>query len=537
MALITIVITILAPAMAAAKRLSRAWSCVAVGALFVVSVLTAHLQLPLISLLISLGALYFLAAFAVYITVTGNQVRLGLERISRGDLSGSEESADWAGVRGLQVERVKKMNQSLVELVIQVQHSSDKIMGAAQAVALGNNQLADRTEHQASTLEEVASTMEELAATIQENARRCSEASTLTGEFSNTVSHGADRVKSVTHAMERINATSKNIGEIVGLIEGIAFQTNILALNASVEAARAGEEGRGFAVVANEVRSLAHRSAEAAKDIKKLIDASTQSVDEGARGIQEAAQTMDQVVDRVQTVADLVRNIAAASEEQSQATEEVNRAIVQMESVTQQNSAMVQEAAAAAMDFQGEVQQLDEAMVQFQTEKNEGRDTVVDLVKRAVAHIKNVGMQQACDDFDDPKGGFIFDQFYLSVFDFKGMRQANGMEPWKRGEEIINVRDTDGKPYVRYIVTRAQKKGFGWVQYKWTNPTSDKVELKLVYFETIQDSVVSCGIYLGDRGVSMRRIDEQSNEQHRPRVATERLGQAKKSRAAMAIRR
>ena len=531
-----LLLSILTPGMIVAKRLSRAGSCVLAGGLFTFAVLTIYFQLTVIGLLATLVAIYFLAGFGVYITVTGNQIRRGLERISRGDLSGDAESK-WETVKGVQVERLNKMNQSLVELVSQVRHSSDKIMGAAQGVAQGNNELAERTEHQASTLEEVASTMEELAATIQENARRCGEASVLTGDFSATVSQGADRVKSVSRTMERINASSKNIGEIVGLIEGIAFQTNILALNARVEAARAGEEGRGFAVVANEVRSLAHRSADAAKEIKKLIDASTQSVDEGARGIHDAAQTMDQVVDSMQTVAELVRNIAAASEEQSQATEEVNRAIIQMEAVTQQNSAMVQEAAAAAMDFQDEVQHLDEAMVQFQTEKTEGRDKAVALVKRAVAHIANVGLQKACDDFDDPNGGYIFGQYYLSVFDLNGVRLANGMEPWKRGENVLDVRDIDGKPYVRYTVSRAQNKGFGWVQYKWKNPTSQKIELKLTYFEVIQDAVVNCGIYLGERGVSMRRIDGHSNEKRQSVRAVTRLGQSKKSRAAVAIQR
>lgn len=533
---VNLMLSVLAPAMNLAKRLSRGWSCAIVGGMFTVAVVAAYLQLPFFSLPATLAAIYFLAGFGVYISVTGRQLRQGLERIGRGDLSGTTKS-ELGAVKGVQIERLNKMNQNLVELVSQVRHSSDKIMGAARAVAHGNNQLADRTEHQASTLEEVASTMEELAATIHENARRCGEASSITGDFSVTVSQGADRVKNVSRTMERINASSKNIGEIVGLIEGIAFQTNILALNASVEAARAGEEGRGFAVVANEVRSLAQRSADAAKEIKKLIDESTQSVDEGARGIQDAAQTMDQVVTSVQTVADLVRNIAAASEEQSQATEEVNRAIVQMESVTQQNSAMVQEAAAAAMDFQDEVQHLDEALVQFQTEKTEGRDTVVALVKRAVAHIGKVGQQKACDDFDDPKGEYIFDQFYLSVFDFNGVRQANGMEPWKRGEEIMDTRDTDGKPYVHYIVERAKAKGFGWVQYKWKNPTSQKVELKLVYFEVAQDSVVSCGIYLGDRGVSMRRIDDLRSENRGSSAAEVRLRNSKKSRAQVAIRR
>ena len=530
------ILGMLTPSIALAKRLTRAWSCFVVGCLFLVAILMAVVQWPIPCLIVTALAIYFLAGFATYVSVTGHQLRIGLERISRGDLSGGADN-QVSAVKGAQVERLNKMNQSLVELVTQVRQSSDRIMGTAQDIAKGNNELAERTEHQASTLEEVASTMEELAATIQENARHCGEASKLTGEFSVTVSQGADGVKKVARTMEHINANAKNIGEIVGLIEGIAFQTNILALNARVEAARAGEEGHGFAVVANEVRNLAQRSSEAAKEIKTLIDVSTQSVSEGSRAIQDAAHTMDKMVDSVQTVAELVRNIAAASEEQSQATTEVSRAIEQMDSVTQQNSALVQEAAAASMDFENEVQHLDEAVVQFQTGKVEGRDTAVALVKRAIAHIGAVGLQKACDDFDDPNGGFIFDQFYLSIMDLHGVRLANGMEPWKRGETILDVLDVDGKPWVRDTITRAGDKGFGWVQYKWKNPTTEKIELKLTYFEVIQDTIVNCGIYLGERGVSIRRLDQRASKNQRAAPPVSRLDQVKKSRAAVAFRR
>ena len=530
------ILGMLTPSIALAKRLTRAWSCFVVGCLFLVAILMAVVQWPIPCLIVTALAIYFLAGFATYVSVTGHQLRIGLERISRGDLSGGADN-QVSAVKGALVERLNKMNQSLVELVTQVRQSSDRIMGTAQDIAKGNNELAERTEHQASTLEEVASTMEELAATIQENARHCGEASKLTGEFSVTVSQGADGVKKVARTMEHINANAKNIGEIVGLIEGIAFQTNILALNARVEAARAGEEGHGFAVVANEVRNLAQRSSEAAKEIKTLIDVSTQSVSEGSRAIQDAAHTMDKMVDSVQTVAELVRNIAAASEEQSQATTEVSRAIEQMDSVTQQNSALVQEAAAASMDFENEVQHLDEAVVQFQTGKVEGRDTAVALVKRAITHIGAVGLQKACDDFDDPNGGFIFDQFYLSIMDLHGVRLANGMEPWKRGETILDVLDVDGKPWVRDTITRAGDKGFGWVQYKWKNPTTEKIELKLTYFEVIQDTIVNCGIYLGERGVSIRRLDQRASKNQRAAPPVSRLPAVKTSRATAGIRR
>lgn len=500
-------LSLIAPGLNLTKRLARWQSCALIGLCFVLALLAIFVGWSIIGLGLSLIAIYKLTAFAVYITVTGNQVRMGLERIGRGDLSGVDESDRWSTVRGVQVERVTRMNATLVDLVSQVRGSSNNILDAAQTIARGNNDLADRTEHQASTLEELASTMEELASTIQENARRCGDASSLTEDFSSTVANGAQRVKAVAQSMQKVNDSAKNIGEIVGLIEGIAFQTNILALNASVEAARAGDQGRGFGVVANEVRALAGRSAEAAKEIKRLIDVSTQNVSESARGIEEAARTMDDVVANVHVIAEVVRGIASASGEQAHATDEVNRAITQMETVTQHNAALVQQAAAATLDFQNEVRAMDETLIQFQTDKVAGRDEAVALVKRGVRHIGAAGLQKACDDFDDPKGGFIYGEFYLVVYDLSGTRLAYGAEPWKRGENVAGIRDVDGKPHVQIMLERARSKAFGWVEYNWTNPTSGNIELKTVYFERVQDAIVGSGVYQGRRGTSVRGID------------------------------
>ncbi len=525
-------VNLLGPGLALVSQLSQAWSGSLVGTLFLLAVWSAYSQFAWIAGLLLLAALYSLAAHCVHTADTANVIGLGLERISRGDLS--NRIADMLDTQsaGL-LTRFNQMNGNLVDLVTQVRTSTDNIMRAAIDVATGNRDLGDRTEHQASTLEELASTMEELAATIKENAQRCGDASRLAGESVAVVGRGAESVHAVADTMRRIDAGSKSISDIVNLIEGIAFQTHILALNAAVEAARAGEAGRGFTVVATEVRSLAQRSADAAKDIKRLISDSTADVKAGSRSVAAAAEIMAQVVHSVQSVTELIQGIAHASNEQSEATEEVNRAIVQMESVTQQNATLVQQAAGVAMDFENEVQTLDEAVAQFQTDQVEGRDKAVNWVKRGVAHIEKVGLQQACDDFDDPKGGFIFGEFYISVFDVNGTRMANGLEPWKRGEHIYDIQDVDGKPYVRYIVTRAQSKGYGWVEYNWTSPVSGNVELKSVYFELAQGAVVTSGIYKGARGTSMRRLDHKSgtSQPHQP------LAKRDNARAAIAFRR
>ncbi len=247
---------------------------------------------------------------------------------------------------------MRSMRDNLADIVGRVRQGTDTMATASGEIASGNQDLSSRTEQQASSLEETASSMEELTATVRQNADNARQANQMAVTASDVAAKGGAVVAQVVDTMGAINDSSKKIVDIIGVIDGIAFQTNILALNAAVEAARAGEQGRGFAVVATEVRSLAQRSAAAAKEIKGLISDSVEKVDIGSKLVNEAGATMEEVVTSIRRVTDIMGEITAASQEQSSGIEQVNQAIEQMDQVTQQNAALVEEAAAAAESLQ-----------------------------------------------------------------------------------------------------------------------------------------------------------------------------------------
>ncbi|WP_069373528.1 methyl-accepting chemotaxis protein [Herbaspirillum seropedicae] len=249
---------------------------------------------------------------------------------------------------------MRTMKDSLASIVTRVRSGTHNIETAATEIAAGNLDLSSRTEEQAGALEETASAMEELTSTVKHNAENARQASEMAVSASTVAGEGGTVVKQVIDTMEQINDSSKKIVDIISVIDGIAFQTNILALNAAVEAARAGEQGRGFAVVATEVRSLAQRSAAAAKEIKILISDSVEKVETGSQLVAQAGQTIGNVVESVRRVSAIVSEISTASREQSDGISQVNLAITQMDNVTQQNAALVEEAAAAAKSLQGE---------------------------------------------------------------------------------------------------------------------------------------------------------------------------------------
>lgn len=286
------------------------------------------------------------------------------EKMAQGDLS-QQITSPGNNEIGRLYTAMAHMQSSLSETVGVVRQSGASIFERSQHIASGNNDLSSRTEQQASSLEETASSMEQLASTVGHNADNALQASQLANEVTLTARRSGEEVANIVETMQDISASSHQVADIITVIDNIAFQTNILALNASVEAARAGEHGKGFAVVAQEVRSLASRSANAAKEIRTLIDASLGKVDAGTQRVNHAGKTMQDLVAAVQRVNDIMDEIAAASEEQSNGIGQVNQAVAQMDQVVQQNAQLVQQAARSANELESEAARLREAVERF----------------------------------------------------------------------------------------------------------------------------------------------------------------------------
>ena len=285
------------------------------------------------------------------------------QSVSQGDLSGHIGLR--AGDRSSLLAQLDIMRESLGKVVSNVRQGAENVETSSAEIAQGNHDLSARTERQASSLEETAASMEQLSATVKQNASSAQQANQLAMNASRVAVKGGEVVAQVVGTMKEINDSSSKISDIIGVIDGIAFQTNILALNAAVEAARAGEQGRGFAVVATEVRSLAGRSASAAKEIKTLINASVERVEHGTSLVDQAGTTMTEVVASIKRVTDLMGEISAASNEQSAGVTQVGEAVMQMDQVTQQNAALVEEMAAAASSLKTQAHELVQTVSMF----------------------------------------------------------------------------------------------------------------------------------------------------------------------------
>ena len=313
----------------------------------------------------ALGLCSFLVIGSVWRQLGGEPeyARDVMRSMADGDLSQNIQVAPGADASLLAA--VRDMSTGLAAIVADVRTGTDSMTIASREIAVGNHDLSLRTEKQASSLEQTSSNMQTLTDTVRQSADAAAQANQLAGSAAAVARKGGEVVSQVVTTMNDINASSKKISDIIGVIDGIAFQTNILALNAAVEAARAGEQGRGFAVVAAEVRSLAQRSAQAAKEIKGLIGASVDKVESGSRLVKDAGATMDEIVASVQRVSDIIGEITAASSEQSQGIGQVNTSVGQLDQMTQQNAALVEEAAAAASSLEAQAKALQTSVSTF----------------------------------------------------------------------------------------------------------------------------------------------------------------------------
>ncbi len=319
-----------------------------------------------VSLLVSLFAVSGYIMWTTARNVSASMVKAiqVANAVADGDLTQNVNAAGRDEV-SLLLQALSRMSGQLINMVRNVRQNSENVATASAEIAQGNLDLSQRTEEQASALEQTAASMEQLGTTVRQNADNAQQANQLAMGASKVATKGGEVVGQVVQTMQAINDSSKKISDIIGVIDGIAFQTNILALNAAVEAARAGEQGRGFAVVASEVRSLAQRSAEAAKEIKTLIAASVERVDQGTSLVDKAGETMTEIVGAIKRVTDIMGEISAASNEQNAGVMQVGQAVIEMDKATQQNAALVEESAAAAESLKGQAQQLVQTVAGF----------------------------------------------------------------------------------------------------------------------------------------------------------------------------
>ena len=385
------------------------------------------------------------------------------------------------------------MTGRISEMVSDIRSNSSMVTQAGMKLAVDTQALSERTESQASSLEQTAASVQELTSAVQRSAESAHKVDEMASRVRQIAEAGGEAIQSSVASMKDIQASSRRVNDIVGVIEGIAFQTNILALNAAVEAARAGEQGRGFAVVASEVRTLAQRSAASAKEIKALIGESVSHVDAGVRQIGAASQTFSDIVGGIRTVAESVREISTNTRAQSESLAQVSMAVGHIDELTQQNAQMVEQAMHSSTQLSERAERLAAAVSSFRLRQGSA-DEALALVRKGVALYRSRGAE-ALREITNAKSGWVDRDMYVFAFDRRGLYQAFGGNPAKVGTSVRDVRGVNGDKLVSDAFDRAAHGG-GWVDYDFTNPQTGAVDLKTSYVEPVTDDLVlGCGVY------------------------------------------
>ncbi len=402
-----------------------------------------------------------------------------------------------------------QITMPLNRIVYSLNSGAEIMVGASKEVASISNSLSEGAAAQAAGLQKTSSSLEEMASMTQHNADNAHQAKTRMEEARQTVELVNRHMEKMAEAIREINQSSDETGKIIKTIDEIAFQTNLLALNAAVEAARAGEAGAGFAVVAEEVRSLAMRAAEAAKNTTHLIASTTRAVKNGEELTRLTRQAFLRNVEVSGEVGGLIQQIAAASREQAEGVGQVNKAVGQMDQITQRNSASAEGCAATAKQMKAQaekVQRVVTDLVALFGSATRGRPQEARaMVRKGIRFLSGHGPMAALAEFSNPNGVFIDRDLYLTVFDLDGKVMAHGWDKKLIGKVMIDLRDTKGKYFVKEIVETAKARGKGWIDYYWLHPITQKIELKSVYYEKMGTLVMASGAYKEEQTSSTRK--------------------------------
>ena len=466
------------------------------GLVFLMMALMGALDAPVVALglvLAGLVAFYLLAALRWRWANGLEQVDNSLEQMMAGNLrhqAGSQARDPLAAV----VTRSGVICQTISGMVANVRSNAAFVAHAGAALARSSRELAERTESQACSLEQTAASVTQLSEAVRENAGMAQKASSRATGVRDLAESGVVTMTSAIGSIERIQGSSKRMEEIIGVIDGLAFQTNILALNAAVEAARAGESGRGFAVVASEVRSLAQRSAEASKEIRGLILQSAAQVRDSVGAIQQAGAQLSQIVEGIREVAQHMGQIANSSEEQSSGLQQVSNAVHQLDTITQSNAHMVEYASAKASDLDFRAATLIEGFAKFQLQQGTPEEAIA-LVKRAEqAWARTADKAGFTRSITDPANRYFDRDMYVFVLDRAGRYLSFGGNPAKVGTLVQDIPGIQGQRLVDDIFGQASIEP-GWVEYDITNPTTGKVQTKMSFVLALNDWALGCGVY------------------------------------------
>ena len=426
-----------------------------------------------------------------------SQAVVAARQISDGDLTG-HWNLQVGGELGQLLTALQALRERIFRVVSEVRTGTTTVAGTSSQISRDNSALSERTANQATSLASTSQSMSQITSTVTQNAGNAEQANELVTSASERAVRGGQVVSQVVSTMGSIKDSSRKIVDIIGVIDSIAFQTNILALNAAVEAARAGEQGRGFAVVATEVRTLAKRSAEAAKQIKSLISDSVAKVDSGSKLVDEAGVTMGEIVSSVQLVADIMRRISDESREQSTDIQTVNKSITQIDKMIKKNAELVNEANKTSTTLNEYAVSLLKSVSTFNlgTREYGNAEEAVSMVQRACQYAREHGNDALLADINKlGKGVFIDRDLYLMAIGIDDTKfHAHGNNPRVLGHGPQS-KDVDGKMFVVEMAALARNVGSGWVDYKWAHPITNEVKLKSSYVERSGDMVIACGIY------------------------------------------